>query len=164
MTFNTLRKSVKLIRNKMIFQTCIYVIFSQEKIEMNNHLTWLQITLVADRLSEDAYSNDDGDVPDEFLLDGNNMEMNRVLDNLREEIKFDENIAMKSAMLLKLLEVSIIWNSLENKSQYRCTSFTMKKMLQLNCICIIYSTLVEAYMAVIYAMHLFLLKFSLKFV
>lgn len=84
-------------------------------------MTWLQITLVADRLSEDAYSNDDGDVPDEFLLDGNNMEMNRVLDNLREEIKFDENIAMKSAMLLKLLEVSIIWNSLENKSQYRCT-------------------------------------------
>lgn len=72
----------------------------------NSSLLKKMITLItADRLSDDAFSSDDGEVPDEFLLDANNMEMNRVLDNLREEIKFDENIAMKSAMLLKLLEV-----------------------------------------------------------
>lgn len=60
-----------------------------------------------DRLSGDAFNNEaDGEVPDNFSLDGNSLEMNRVLDNLREEIKFDENIAMKSAMLLKILEVS----------------------------------------------------------
>lgn len=74
------------------------------------------IILTAYRLSEDAFNNEaDGEVPNESLLDGNNMEMNHVLDNLREDIKFDENIAMKSAMLLKLLEVS----SVENEWQCR---------------------------------------------
>lgn len=56
-------------------------------------------------MTDDVFNNDGNDEPDEMLLDENNLEINRLLDNLREEIKFDESIAMKSAMLLKLLEV-----------------------------------------------------------
>lgn len=48
------------------------------------------------------------DAADDFLIDENSMDFNQLLNNLREEIQFDESIAMKSAMLLKLLEVSSI--------------------------------------------------------
>lgn len=44
-------------------------------------------------------------VIDETLTDSNNLDINHLMDNLREEIKSDENIAQKSALLLKLLEV-----------------------------------------------------------
>lgn len=50
----------------------------------------------------------DDDTPDDFLIDENSLDFTQLLDNLRDEIQFDENIAMKSAMLLKLLEVSSI--------------------------------------------------------
>lgn len=66
---------------------------------------------IADRLGDDVFNSEaDGDVADDFALNGNNLDVSRVLDNLREEIKFDESIAMKSAMLLKLLEVCTIEN------------------------------------------------------
>ncbi|XP_031632254.1 uncharacterized protein LOC116346381 [Contarinia nasturtii] len=62
---------------------------------------------VVDRLNEDILNSEtDGDVGDDFTVDGNNLELNRVLDELRDEIKFDESLASKSAMLLKLLEVT----------------------------------------------------------
>lgn len=48
----------------------------------------------------------DDDTADDFPIDENNLDLTQLLDNLREEIKFDESIAMKSAMLLKLLEVN----------------------------------------------------------
>lgn len=48
------------------------------------------------------------DAADDFLIDENSMDFTQLLNNLREEIQFDESIAMKSAMLLKLLEVSSI--------------------------------------------------------
>lgn len=57
-----------------------------------------------ERFSDDILS--EGDVADELYVDENSLDINRLLDNLREEIKYDESIAMKSAMLLKLLEVS----------------------------------------------------------
>lgn len=67
-----------------------------------------------DNFNEDILSNEaNGDAADDFFVDGNNMDLSQVLDNLREEIKFDESIAMKSAILLKLLEVGII-QSLQN--------------------------------------------------
>lgn len=57
-------------------------------------------------MGDDAFNSElEGDVADDFTLSGNNLDVNRVLDNLRDEIKIDESIAMKSAMLLKLLEV-----------------------------------------------------------
>lgn len=59
----------------------------------------------AERLTEDVFNEIDS--ADDLFQDENSMDMTRLLDNLREEIKFDENIAMKSAMLLKLLEVSV---------------------------------------------------------
>lgn len=46
-----------------------------------------------------------GDVADDLISDGSALGMSRVLDDLREEIRNDESIAMKSAMLIKLLEV-----------------------------------------------------------
>lgn len=63
-----------------------------------------------DRLNN---ANDFGDVDtqhlsNEPLADTNDMNTNHLLDNLREEIKFDEAIAQKSALLLKMLEV-ILW-------------------------------------------------------
>lgn len=51
---------------------------------------------------------DDGDtqrLSSEPLTDTNDIDTNPLLDNLREEIKLDEVIAQKSALLLKLLEV-----------------------------------------------------------
>lgn len=42
---------------------------------------------------------------DDFSTDENSIE--QLLDDLREKIQFDGNIATKSAMLLKLLEVSL---------------------------------------------------------
>lgn len=45
---------------------------------------------------------------DEPFTDSNNLDINHLMDNLREEIKYDENIAQKSALLLKLVEVSDI--------------------------------------------------------
>lgn len=70
------------------------------------------ILIAADRLSDDVFNSEvDGDIGDDFPLDGNNLGVSRVLDNLREEIKFDESIAMKSAMLLKLLEVCTFQNN-----------------------------------------------------
>lgn len=69
------------------------------------------IFITADRLSDDVFNSEiDGDLADDFALDGNNLDVSRVLDNLREEIKFDESVAMKSAMLLKLLEVCTVRN------------------------------------------------------
>lgn len=59
----------------------------------------------AERLTEDVFNEIDS--ADDSFLDENTMDMTRLLDNLREDIKFDENVAMKSAMLLKLLEVCI---------------------------------------------------------
>lgn len=47
---------------------------------------------------------------DDFPIDENSLDLNQLLDALREDIKFDETIAMKSAMLLKLLEVSKLRN------------------------------------------------------
>lgn len=64
------------------------------------------ISISAERLVEDPLNNIEGETVDEVLVDGNNLEINRVLDNLRDEIRFDESVAMKSAVLLKLLEVS----------------------------------------------------------
>lgn len=62
--------------------------------------------IIADRLGDDAFNSElEGDVADDFTMNGNNVDVNRVLDNLRDEIKIDESIALKSAMLLKLLEV-----------------------------------------------------------
>lgn len=49
----------------------------------------------------------EGDTADDFVIDENSLELTQLLDNLREEVKLDESIAMKSAMLLKLLEVSL---------------------------------------------------------
>lgn len=51
---------------------------------------------------------EDDNTPDDFLIDENSLDFTQLLENLREEIELDENIAMKSAMLLKLLEVSSI--------------------------------------------------------
>lgn len=74
-----------------------------------NYINAILVNLIAvDGFNEDVLSNDaKGDTANDFFVDGNNMDLNRLLDNLREEIKFDESIAMKSAMLLKLLEVGI---------------------------------------------------------
>lgn len=64
--------------------------------------------IIADRLGDDAFNSElEGYVADDLTLNGNSLDVNRVLDNLRDEIKIDETIAMKSAMLLKLLEVCI---------------------------------------------------------
>lgn len=43
---------------------------------------------------------------DESTNDAGKMDVNRLMDNLRDEIHNDESIAMKSAILLKMLEVS----------------------------------------------------------
>lgn len=43
---------------------------------------------------------------DESAYDTSNVDVNRIVDNLRDDIKADENIARKSAILLKLLQVS----------------------------------------------------------
>lgn len=52
----------------------------------------------------------EGDTADELFTDENSIELTQLFDNLREIIQFDQSIAMKSAMLLKLLEVSLfIW-------------------------------------------------------
>lgn len=48
--------------------------------------------------SQDAHTNTENN--------NNNFYTDNVLENLRDEIKNDENIAIKSAILLKLLEVS----------------------------------------------------------
>lgn len=50
---------------------------------------------------------------DESAYDTSNVDVNRLVDNLRDDIKADENIARKSAILLKLLQVSYI-----NKPRY----------------------------------------------
>lgn len=52
---------------------------------------------------------DEEDAADDFLIDENSLDFTQLMDNLREGIQFDESIAMKSAMLLKLLEVGSIW-------------------------------------------------------
>lgn len=44
---------------------------------------------------------------DESTYDSNKVDVNRLMDNLRDEIRIDESIAMKSAILLKMLEVSV---------------------------------------------------------
>lgn len=64
------------------------------------------VSISAERLVEDPLNNIEGEAVDDIVVDGNNLEINRVLDNLRDEIRFDESVAMKSAVLLKLLEVS----------------------------------------------------------
>lgn len=48
----------------------------------------------------------DDEIVDDVLIDENSLDLPQLLETLREEIKFDETIAMKSALLLKLLEVS----------------------------------------------------------
>lgn len=46
----------------------------------------------------------ESDTADEFFTDENSIELNQMLENLREKIRSDESVAMKSAILLKLLE------------------------------------------------------------
>lgn len=55
---------------------------------------------------------DDADSEPSNLLqnaftDSNSLDLNQILENLRNEIQSEENIAEKSAMLLRLLEVSL---------------------------------------------------------
>lgn len=45
---------------------------------------------------------------DDATYDTSTLDANHFMDNLRDEIKLDENIAMKSAILLKLLQVCSI--------------------------------------------------------
>lgn len=42
---------------------------------------------------------------DDSQYDASTLDSNRFMDNLRDEVKLDENIAMKSAIMLKLLQV-----------------------------------------------------------
>lgn len=55
-------------------------------------------------------SASEGDTADNFVVDENRLDLTQLLNSLRGEIKFDESVAMKSAMLLKLLEVSSIFH------------------------------------------------------
>lgn len=58
-----------------------------------------------DRLGNDESLANDSPIVDETLWKGNNLDVNRVLESLRDDIKSDEGIAIKSAILLKMLEV-----------------------------------------------------------
>lgn len=55
--------------------------------------------------------DDDDSEPSNLLqnafTDSNSLDLNQILENLRNEIQSEENIAEKSAMLLRLLEVSL---------------------------------------------------------
>lgn len=82
----------------------------RKAIRRKNKLTIIIFNIISlIRFSVEQFSDDllnENDAVDEILLDENNLEIGRLLDNLRDEIKFDESIAIKSAMLLKILEVS----------------------------------------------------------
>lgn len=72
-----------------------------------------QLLPTPNSLSQPDWLNNVNDLDDEDtqhlssepLMDTNDINTNQLLDNLREEIKLDEAIAQKSAMLLKMLEV-----------------------------------------------------------
>lgn len=51
------------------------------------------------------FAMDDVNLSSDTNLDGNSLEINQILDSLRTEIQSEENIAEKSAILLRLLEV-----------------------------------------------------------
>lgn len=55
--------------------------------------------------ANDLDDEDTQHLNNEPLTDSNDINKNQLLDSLREEIKFDEAIAQKSALLLKMLEV-----------------------------------------------------------
>lgn len=57
------------------------------------------------------------DTADDFFIDENALELTQLMENLRGEIKFDESVATKSAMLLKLLEVNLALFSQEKIAQ-----------------------------------------------
>ncbi|XP_055305748.1 uncharacterized protein LOC129570234 isoform X2 [Sitodiplosis mosellana] len=79
----------------------------QPQIAQANDISVYDPGVGADRLGEDIFNSEvEGDVADDFTVNGNNLDVSRMLENLREEIKFDESIAMKSAMLLRLLEAT----------------------------------------------------------
>lgn len=59
---------------------------------------------------DDIDADDDGEAVLPFSKPNNDNTFStnhQILDKLKEDIKIDENIAMKSALLLKLLEVSV---------------------------------------------------------